>query len=155
MGTQRLYYTDSYLRDFDARVVRTEADGHTVHFDRTAFYPASGGQPNDRRWCNDVEVMDVIDEGDSIAHHLAAPVAAGPVHCTLDWERRYDHMQQHTGQHLLSAVFAELFGFETLSFFIDLLAAKHGKPIDLCSSEKARPDQTLRGNEEPLQDRHR
>ena len=118
MGTQRLYYTDSYVTTFDAHVIRTEAEGTIAHFDATAFYPASGGQPSDRGWCNNIEVTDVIDQGDTIAHCLAAPVSVGPAHCTVDWRRRYDHMQQHTGRHVLSTVFVELFGFETLSFHL-------------------------------------
>jgi alanyl-tRNA synthetase len=116
MGTARLYYTDSYLKEFDAQVIGTEEGGTLVQLDRTAFYPTSGGQPSDKGWCNGIEVIEAFDEEDTIVHRLAAPLAMGPVRCKLDWRRRYDHMQQHTGQHLLSAVFTELFGFETLSF---------------------------------------
>jgi alanyl-tRNA synthetase len=65
-----------------------------------------------------VAVQDVVDEGDSVAHVLAAPVEPGPVDCAIDWDRRFDHMQQHTGQHLLSAVFEELLGLHTVSFHL-------------------------------------
>jgi alanyl-tRNA synthetase len=113
--TQRLYYTDSYLREFDGAVVDRAQDGRRVYLDRTAFYPTSGGQPFDTGHLGDVDVVDVVDEGDRIAHILAAPLAADWAHGTVDWARRFDHMQQHTGQHLLSAVIAELFGCATVS----------------------------------------
>lgn len=116
--TRRLYYDDAYLRAFDAHVAEVSADGRRVYLDRTAFYPTSGGQPHDTGELAGVRVVDVVDEGDRIAHVLAEPVALAPgarVEGRIDWERRFDHMQQHTGQHLLSAVFAELYGFETVS----------------------------------------
>ena len=114
--TERLYYTDAYLRDFDARVVDRANDDRTVYLDRTAFYPTSGGQPFDTGTLAGIPVTDVIDEGDRIAHVLAAPVpATDSVHGAIDWARRFDHMQQHTGQHLLSAIFADRFKLETVS----------------------------------------
>ena len=114
--SDRLYYTDSYLRDFPARVIETSADGLVVYLDRTAFYPASGGQPFDLGTISGVAVTEVFDEAERVAHRVAAPVAVGPVECAIDWRRRFDHMQQHTGQHLLSAVFEELFHLKTVSF---------------------------------------
>ncbi len=114
--TERLYYDDCYLREFHARVVETADDGKRVYLDRTAFYPTSGGQPFDVGTLGGVAVREVIDEEDRIAHLLDAPVAVGPVDARIDWERRRDHMQQHTGQHLLSAVLIELFGIPTVSF---------------------------------------
>ena len=113
--TERLYYTDSYLREFDADVIDRSGDGSRVSLDRTAFYPTSGGQPFDRGWMNDVPVVDVLDEGDRIVHVLGAPLDFGRIIGRIDWARRFDHMQQHTGQHLLSAVVAELFGHVTVS----------------------------------------
>ena len=117
MSTQRLYYTDSYLTDFDARVVEVADGGRRVYLDRTAFYPTSGGQPHDLGSLAGARITDVIDEGERIAHLVESPVASdgGAVHGTVDWERRFDHMQQHTGQHLLSAVLEELYGFHTVS----------------------------------------
>ncbi len=112
--TERLYYTDSYLTDFRARVVEG-SEGNKIYLDRTAFYPTSGGQPFDTGSIAGVPVVDVVDEGERIAHLLASPVDSGEVDCRIDWQRRFDHMQQHTGQHLLSAVLAELFGIATLS----------------------------------------
>jgi alanyl-tRNA synthetase len=117
--TERLYYTDSYLREFEARVVERSADGQTVYLDRSAFYPTSGGQPFDLGSIAGVAVVEVVDEDDRIAHRLAAPlVAEGEVAAAVDWARRFDHMQQHSGQHLLSAVFEELFGLRTVSFHL-------------------------------------
>ena len=118
--SERLYYTDCYLRDFTARIVEAAGEGRIVYLDRTAFYPSSGGQPFDTGSIAGRAVLDVVDEGERIAHHLASPLdaaAAGePAACSVDWQRRFDHMQQHTGQHLLSAVFEELFHLKTVSF---------------------------------------
>jgi len=116
--TDRLYYTDSYLREFTARILEHSPDGRTVYLDRTAFYPASGGQPCDAGAIAGVRVVDVADEGERIAHYLAAPLHSGPVDCAIDWSRRFDHMQQHTGQHVLSAVFEEWFGLHAVSFHL-------------------------------------
>jgi alanyl-tRNA synthetase len=116
--TERLYYTDSYLRDFTARIAERSADGSVVYLDRTAFYPSSGGQPFDTGSIAGVRVLDVVDEDDRIAHRVASPVETDAVECAIDWGRRFDHMQQHTGQHLISAVFEELFGLRTVSFHL-------------------------------------
>jgi alanyl-tRNA synthetase len=116
--TERLYYSDSYLREFRARVLDRSGDGRALYLDRTAFYPTSGGQPNDIGSIEGVAVVDVVDEDERIAHRTATPVDAAEVQCSVDWARRYDHMQQHSGQHLLSAVFIEQFGIETCSFHL-------------------------------------
>jgi alanyl-tRNA synthetase len=113
--TERLYYTDSYLRQFDADVVDRSEDGTRVSLDRTAFYPTSGGQQFDRGWMNDVPVVEVLEEGERIVHLLGAALGSARITGRIDWERRFDHMQQHTGQHLLSAVIAQLFGHATVS----------------------------------------
>src|ERR1700722_7535939 len=114
--TERLYYTDSYQREFRALVVEAADDGRRVYLDCTAFYPTSGGQPFDSGPLGGAAVVDVIDEDDRVAHVLDAPIAKGEIAGEIDWTRRFDHMQQHTGQHLLSAVFEELFGISTVSF---------------------------------------
>ena len=114
--TERLYYQDCYLREFNARVVET--DGLRVYLDRTAFYPTSGGQPFDLGTVGGVAVREVIDEEDRIVHVMEKPLGATEVQGHIDWERRYDHMQQHTGQHLLSAVLEELFKIRTVSFHL-------------------------------------
>ena len=112
--TTRLYYTDAYLTDFDAAVVARADDNRRIYLDRTAFYPTSGGQPFDTGRLGGAEVIEVVDEGDRIAHLLATPAQAERLHGRVDWPRRFDHMQQHTGQHLLSAVIADRFGLETV-----------------------------------------
>lgn len=113
--TLRLYYTDSYLRDFDADVVERADGGRRVYLDRTAFYPTSGGQPFDTGTLGGIAVTDVVDEGDRVAHLLADVLHADRATGSVAWDRRFDHMQQHTGQHLLSAVIGELFGHPTIS----------------------------------------
>lgn len=121
MATERLYYEDAFLREFDAAVVSCEPAGDRWHLrlDRTAFYPTSGGQPFDTGKLNDVAVIDVSDEhGDEIVHVVEQPITSTEVHGVIDWPRRFDHMQQHTAQHMLSAAFVELFGFQTVSFHL-------------------------------------
>lgn len=123
--TERLYYHDSYLREFDARVVEARDGGTRVALDRTAFYPASGGQPFDTGTLNGVRVTAVEeDDAGRVVHVLESPVAEGErAHGVIDWARRFEHMQQHTGQHLLSAVFEQLFGFRTVSFHMGAAAS--------------------------------
>jgi len=132
--TDRLYYHDSFLREFDAAVISCTPEGPRwkVILNKTAFYPTSGGQPHDLGTLGDVQVVEVVDApniaagpeasnpGDPhhVVHYTTAEVAAGPIHGRIDWSRRLDHMQQHTAQHLLSAAFIELFGFQTVSFHL-------------------------------------
>lgn len=122
--TLRLYYTDPYLRTFDATILERADDGRRLYLDRSAFYPTSGGQPYDLGTLGGVDVVDVVDEEERVAHVLAAPYM-GPdaVHGAIDWPRRWDFMQQHTGQHLLSGTFEELFDWPTVSVhFGDVLS---------------------------------
>ncbi|MGD0965595.1 MAG: DHHA1 domain-containing protein [Candidatus Acidiferrales bacterium] len=118
--TERLYYNDSFLREFDAQVISCEQEGERwkVILDRTAFYPTSGGQPHDLGTLGGAPVVDVADAEDKVVHYTTAAVELGPAHGKIDWVRRTDHMQQHTGQHLLSAAFIELFNFSTVSFHL-------------------------------------
>ncbi len=114
--THRLYFTDATLTEFDAQVV--SIDGTRVRLDKTAFYPTSGGQQFDTGVLGGSKVVDVIDEEDAIVHVLeAAPSFAvgATVHGKVDWARRFDHMQQHTGQHLLSALLDDMMGGKTAS----------------------------------------
>jgi alanyl-tRNA synthetase len=120
--TDRLYYDDPALREFDATVVRSEPRGDLtgVWLDRTAFYPTSGGQPFDIGTLGAEAVVAVEeDEAGDVVHLLqsrAVPPAGGSVlHGAIDWARRFDHMQQHTGQHVLSAVVERLFHARTIS----------------------------------------
>jgi alanyl-tRNA synthetase len=119
MATKRLYYDDPRCRAFDAVVTRAFEHGGraAVVLDRTAFYPTSGGQPFDTGRLSGVDVVDTIDLGDEVAHVLAGPIGEGAsVRGEIDWARRSDHMQQHTGQHILSAAFERLFGNPTVGF---------------------------------------
>jgi alanyl-tRNA synthetase len=113
--TERLYYTNCYLKTFDAQVVESDANGTRIYLDRTAFYPTSGGQLFDLGTLGGVAVTEVVDEEDRVAHVLAEPLVATHVKGEVDWARRFDFMQQHTGQHLLSAALEELFGWKTVS----------------------------------------
>ena len=114
--TLRLYYADTYLRAFDATIVERADGGRRIYLDRSAFYPASGGQPHDLGTLGGVAVTDVVDEDERVAHVLAEPYTGDDaVHGVIDWSRRWDYTQQHTGQHLLSGAFMTLFGWPTVS----------------------------------------
>jgi alanyl-tRNA synthetase len=124
--TERLYYRDSFVREFEANVVSCEPEEGAggkrwcVVLDQTAFYPTSGGQPHDTGKLGEAKVVEVADsdDGHRIVHYTSAELPAGPVHGTIDWAQRVDHMQQHTGQHILSAAVVELFQFPTVSFHL-------------------------------------
>ncbi|GAB4198920.1 MAG: DHHA1 domain-containing protein [Roseiflexaceae bacterium] len=120
MTTERLYFADAYLTSFSARIVaRAERDGRpAVALDQSAFYPEGGGQPADSGTLNGVQVVDVQVEDGVVWHSLAAPLQGEQVRGMIDWPRRLDHMQQHHGQHLLSAAFERLFELTTLSFHL-------------------------------------
>jgi alanyl-tRNA synthetase len=142
--TRRLYYDDAYEKEFEARVVYCEvlppnlSAGITgtvwgLILDRTAFYPTSGGQPNDLGKIGDANVLDVRDEGDEILHLVDRKPSHPDVNCCINWPRRFDHMQQHTGQHLLSAMFQERFGLPTVSFHLG---------TELCTIDLRGPEPT-------------
>jgi alanyl-tRNA synthetase len=118
--TNRIYYTDPACTEFDAVVTGAlEHDGRpAIVLDRTAFYPTSGGQPYDTGRLGDADVVEVLEDGDgAVVHVLSAALPQGArVAGRVDWQRRFDHMQQHTGQHVLSAAFDRLFGNRTTSF---------------------------------------
>ena len=145
--TERLYYADAYGTEFTARVVAV--DGVRVELDRTFFYPTSGGQRFDTGTLGGANVVDVLDEDDRIVHVLSAPApftAGAQVTGRVDWARRFDHMQQHTGQHLLSAVFDDLFGHHTLSVHFGPESSSLDLDTDLLSTDRvARAEQ--RANE--------
>jgi alanyl-tRNA synthetase len=124
--TDRLYYTDPYLTEFDAQVLRVDdLDGRPAGvLDRSAFYPTSGGQPFDVGTIGDARVVDVVEGDDgTIRHVIEGTLAAGPVKGRIDWPRRFDHMQQHTGQHVLSASFDKLAQARTESFHLGSIAS--------------------------------
>lgn len=120
--TERLYYNDSHLIEFEARVVDVteRVSGWTaVVLDRTAFYPTGGGQPSDTGTLNGSRVVECIDDGERGVLHVVqglAPARDAIVSGRVDWLRRLDHMQQHTGQHILSQAFINLFNAPTKSF---------------------------------------
>lgn len=120
MITERLYFNDSYLREFSARVVaRGERAGRlAVALDQSAFYPEGGGQPPDAGTLNGAPVLDVQVEDGVVWHTLDRPLEDATVHGVVDWARRFDHMQQHHGQHLLSAAFEQLYQMRTVSFHL-------------------------------------
>jgi alanyl-tRNA synthetase len=120
--TERLYYTDSYCTHFSARVIERLVweDRPAVVLDRTAFYPTSGGQPSDRGTLDGVGVLDVFvrEEDGAIVHVLEHALREAEVEGLLDWSGRFDHMQQHTGQHVLSAAFERVLDADTVGFHL-------------------------------------
>ena len=120
--TRRLYYTEPYRARFEARVVEqlTWDAQPAVVLDRTAFYPESGGQPADHGTLGDAAVLDVVERPSdgAVVHVLSQEVPDPTVEGTVDWRRRFDHMQQHTGQHVLSAAFRQRLDAETVGFHL-------------------------------------
>lgn len=116
--TERLYYADSYLTEFDATVVAVDARGR-VALDRSAFYPTSGGQPFDTGTLNGLPVTDVEAEAGEVWHELDGALAVGEaVHGVIDWPRRFDHMQQHAADHMLAGALYELTGAVTIGLHL-------------------------------------
>ena len=135
--TERLYYRDAYRAEFTARVTDRSDDGRRVYLDSTAFYPTSGGQPHDLGVLQGIAVVDVIDEDTRVAHLLMR--ALGPetlIEGKIDWQRRFDHMQQHTGQHLLSAVFEDLLSARTVSVHFGDAHSTLDLEVDSLSADK-------------------
>ena len=163
---ERLYRDDSYLARFTARVTAAHPDGSvtSVELDRTAFYPTGGGQPHDTGRLGSLEVIDVREAGDGRILHVVRGGDAGltdvarEVACELDWSRRFDHMQQHTGQHILSRAFVEVAGASTRSFHlgessctidIDLGGARAGADDEterMVRSAEARANEVIFGD---------
>jgi alanyl-tRNA synthetase len=122
--TEKLYFTDSSILEFVATVIAVNPteQGHKVALDRTAFYPTGGGQPNDTGTLGNARVVDVIEDEAGIIFHVmkdAEAISAGQtVTGSIDRSRRLDHMQQHSGQHILSQAFVKACGAETRSFHL-------------------------------------
>ena len=143
MVTERLYYTDPYLTSFEAAVVADrDLDGRRgVILDRTAFYPSSGGQPFDTGTLGASRVVDVIETEDGdVLHLIDGDRPHGRVTGRIDWARRFEHMQQHTGQHILSAAFDRLLQVRTVSFHLGSAAAsidlaREVTPAEILSAE--------------------
>lgn len=117
-----LYYVDPMQKEFTATVVKTgmEEDRAYIVLDNTVFYPTGGGQPHDTGWINALEIIDVEKVEGEIRHYTYGDVStiSGAISAKLNWTRRFDHMQQHTGQHILTAAFVELFNLPTVSFHL-------------------------------------
>ena len=117
-----LFYRDEYAREFDAEVISCQKGkkGYEVVLSDTAFYPEGGGQPADRGTLEQVNVLDVKRRNGEILHITDAPLEPGmTVHGVLDWERRFDHMQQHSGEHILSGVVHAQFGYDNVGFHMN------------------------------------
>ena len=117
MITQKLFECNAYLKDFDAQVLSCEEEknGYAVVLDRTAFYPEGGGQPCDLGVLGGARVLDVHTRDGVIVHSVDAPLS-GRVHGAIDWDRRFDLMQQHSGEHLISGTAHRLYGVENVGF---------------------------------------
>ena len=142
MSSERLYYTDAYLVEFDAvvRDVQPQDDRWKVTLDRTAFYPTSGGQPFDTGTIGEAKVLDVFEQEDGTIGHLVDRELEtnSRVRGHVDWSRRFDHMQQHTGQHLLSAAFEREAGAKTVSFHLGTSASTIDLDKELSADQIAR-----------------
>jgi alanyl-tRNA synthetase len=144
--TERLYYNDPYLLEFDATVIGTQSLGDRTGLilDRTAFYPTSGGQPNDLGTINDIPLIDCLeDPSGEIVHILQSVPPQSAVHCRIDSARRADHMQQHSGQHVLSQAFVELFNWPTVSFHLGTVYCTIDLPADSVSRDQAEKAEDL------------
>lgn len=117
---EELFYRDAYAREFDAKVVSCEKGkrGYDVVLEDTAFYPEGGGQPADLGTLNGIRVLDVKrKDSQTIVHVMELPVETGSeVHGVIDWQRRFDHMQQHSGEHIVSGLIHQRFGYENIGF---------------------------------------
>lgn len=117
--TEKLYYADSHMLDFGARVLgcRELEKGWAIILDRSAFFPEGGGQPADTGIIGSVRVRDVQLEGETIIHYTDRPLPAGEtVVCRVDWEQRLRRMQSHSGEHIVSGLVHKLFGFDNVGF---------------------------------------
>ncbi|MBB4826626.1 alanyl-tRNA synthetase [Sporosarcina luteola] len=153
---ERLYYQDAYLKEFNANIVRLAEDGNGrpyVVLSNTAFYPTGGGQPHDMGTIHGIPVVDVEEVDGEIQHYLAKSMEpVDQVAGIIDWNRRFDHMQQHAGQHILTASFVELFGFPTVSFHLGKELVSIDLDIEEVSEEQLRAAERL-ANEILLENR--
>ncbi|KAF0815604.1 Alanyl-tRNA synthetase family protein [Bacillus sp. ZZV12-4809] len=120
---KKLYYEDPYIKTFETELVYQAADEKERVYavlKETAFYPTGGGQPHDEGALNNIKVVDVEEVEGEIRHYLEGELDTSTTEVSgeIDWKRRFDHMQQHAGQHILSAAFEELYGYKTVSFHL-------------------------------------
>lgn len=119
MEVRKLYYADSHLQTFTATVLDCVAvkDGYEICLDATAFYPVGGGQPSDTGTLGECRVLSVREEGENIYHLCDKPLTVGQtVAGKIDWDRRFDFMQQHSGEHMVSGVIYETYGYHNVGF---------------------------------------
>ena len=119
MATEKLYYLDSHMREFSAVVLSCEQSKHgwDVVLDRTAFYPEGGGQPGDRGVLGGAAVTDTHEKGGEIVHYCDRPLAVGAeVTGSIDWDWRFSLMQHHSGEHILSGLIHEAYGYNNVGF---------------------------------------
>lgn len=135
----RQYYLDPFLCEFDTDIVSVSLINGKYHvvLDNTIFYPESGGQPSDQGYLNDIKVLHVYEKHDQVYHVVADRIDESKVKCTLNWDRRFYHMQHHSGQHLMSAVFYHYYNYQTMSFHL----GDDYATIDL--STPTLPDETI------------
>lgn len=133
MTSEKLYYNDSYIQVFHAQVKKCtpiEEGCYAVVLDRTVFYPESGGQPADTGVFDHIPVIDVQEEDNQIVHILEKCPECDDVNGRIDWARRFDHMQQHSGQHVLSGAFYRFIGAQTVGFHMGTYSSHIDLAID-------------------------
>jgi len=149
--SKRLYYEEPYLQEFKGKILeKVKIDGKpALILDNTCFYPTSGGQPNDLGYIQGVSIVDVIEDNEKIIHILKEELKEKinfEVVGKIDWKRRFDHMQQHLGQHILSGALMKLWRAETLSFHLgeevctldiakEKLTEEEAKKVEECANE--------------------
>lgn len=119
LETNRLYYEDVYKKEFTAKVLecREEKNGYRIILDESAFYPEGGGQPYDMGYLDDVRVVEVHEKDGELLHYTEKALEVGKiVHGVIDWERRFDLMQQHSGEHMVSGLIHEAYGYDNVGF---------------------------------------
>lgn len=119
--TRRIYYENVYEKEFDAEVLecREMKNGFQILLNQSAFYPEGGGQPADHGFLNEIEVFDVHEKAEELLHYTKQPLEPGTkVHGKIDWERRFDLMQQHSGEHMVSGIIHGKYGYENVGFHL-------------------------------------
>lgn len=134
--TKRLYYEDAYINEFTATVLecREEQNGYGILLDQSAFYPEGGGQPSDRGQIDGTEVVDVKEKCGELIHFTKEPVEKGrKVSGNIDWKRRFDLMQQHSGEHMVSGLIHEKYGYDNVGFHMgsDIVTIDFNGPLTM------------------------